>query len=416
MKLGIALADECTGRAEVSRASQSLLNARSGEMGARRRPAAHVGIAGDAWPLSVLNDVPTPAAVVSTDLAASRVAAFREHLPGVAVLYAVKAFDDELLIKTLAGHVDGFDVASLAEIQSVLAIGVAPQRLTFSNPVKIPAHIAEAYRLGVRWFAADSRDEIAKLAAHAPKSDVFLRLRVADTGSAVPLSSKFGVRPDDVETYARAATQAGLNVIGLSFHVGSQSTSVADWLTALRVATAAMERLAETGIRIEVLNLGGGFPAVYQPRDIGKFQAIATAVTGFLASKLPEGVRVVAEPGRFIAAHAAVMVATVIATEVRSGARWAHLNLGAYQGLIEPMQLPDWHYPVTNLSRPGATDWDSFTLTGPTCDSFDTIGHGYRLPADTQVGDRILFEAAGAYSLVFGCSFNGFPPPGVVHV
>ncbi len=416
MKLSIAPAGGCTGIAEVSGAGQSELNGRPRGMDASRRPAVHVGVAGDRWPLSVLHDVPTPAAIVSADLAVSRVRAFREHLPGVAVFYAVKAFDDELLIKTLAAHVDGFDVASLAEIQSALATGVAPQRLTFSNPVKIPTHIAEAHRLGVRWFAADSGDEIAKLAAHAPESEVFLRLRVSDTGSAVPLSSKFGVRPDELERYARAAARAGLRVTGLSFHVGSQSTSVADWLTALRIATGAIERLAKVGIRVEVINMGGGFPAIYQARDIGKFQAIAAAVSGFLASNLPEGVRVVAEPGRFIAANAAVMVATVIATEVRSGAPWAHLNLGAYQGLMEPMQLPGWHYPVTNLSRPGATDWESFTLTGPTCDSFDTIGHGYRLPADTQAGDRLLFEAAGAYSLVFGCSFNGFPPPGVVHI
>lgn len=372
------------------------------------------------WPDDVIAATSTPGMLIAPDVAASAVRAFRRALPEVGLYYAVKALSDARFVGSLVDRVDGFDVASLGEIQLLVEAGVDPSRLLFSNPVKVPSHISAAYSLGLRRFSADSADEIAKLKDLAPGCDIFLRVQVADTASTFPLSSKFGVRPGALEAHARHARSAGLQVAGMSFHVGSQSTSPDDWLAALHVATSALEQLDASGIRIRTLNLGGGFPGVYHTEDVGRFDAIARAVAGFISSRLPRHVSVVAEPGRYIAANSAVMVTEVIGTETRDGRRWAHLDLGVFQGLMEPLEVPEWRYPVTNLTRdPDGSwggDWERFSLTGPSCDACDIIGHGYTLPAGTTVGDRIVIESAGAYSLVYGSHFNGFAPPAVVYV
>jgi ornithine decarboxylase len=279
----------------------------------------------------------------------------------------------------------------------------------------VPAHIKDAYKKGVRYFAFDSLVEITKLAEHAPGANVYLRLAVSDFGSTFPLSRKFGVDPSYAVECCTKAAAAGLNVAGLTFHVGSQSESVKSWKMAIQMAGQTITELAKHGIEIEFLNMGGGFPADYG-RAHPSLAEVAETIHESQAAYLPRGIRLMAEPGRYMAATSGCIVTSVIGRADRGGTDgdWLYLDIGTFQGLMEPLEVPGMHYPIYSDKRSRASE-QNFILSGPSCDACDTIGSGYRLPADISVGDRICFGATGAYSLVYASDFNGFEPPKVYY-
>lgn len=360
-------------------------------------------------PVSEPQAHPTPYVRMDLPTLRAKARAFNEALPGIGVYYAVKANDNRDVVLALDPLVTGYDVASLTEIEYLMSLGVAPERLRYSNPVKIPSHIAGAYGLGVTYFAFDSISEIDKVAANAPGSSVYLRLDVSNKGSRVPLSSKFGADPADALKYCKAAQAAGLTVAGITFHVGSQSEDTGAWPDAIALAGRVIGSLNSAGIRITFLNIGGGFPADYG-NGAPALADVATAIKGALVAHVPPSVAVIAEPGRYLVAEAGSLVTTVIGRETRGTEEWLYLDMGRFQGLTELFEMPGFLYPV-RAGEAHAADGVSFTLTGPSCDSFDTIGKGYVLPADMKVGDTVIIDSAGAYTFVYGSTFNGFSVP-----
>lgn len=346
-----------------------------------------------------------------TDLSAiqKRAESLRKLMPRVEIFYAIKSNNDPNIIKVLDECVDGFDIASAGEFEHLNKLKIKSNRIVYSNPVKVPDHIKQTYKSGVRYFAFDSLAEIEKLKEHAPDSVVYLRLKVSDHGSKFPLSSKFGVDVNHALGYAEMAQDAGLKMKGLTFHVGSQSENPRAWEAAIKTAGQLIEDMANAGITIEFLNLGGGLPANYEDVAVN-VKDVTTAINKALQQYIPQGVRIMAEPGRYISANSSVLVTSVIGREHRSGADWVYLDMGVFQGLIEPLEIPGWRYPIfTRKHRKGYKK--SFVLTGPTCDAHDTIGLDYSLPSDLKVGDKVYIGAVGAYSLVYGSNFNGFLVP-----
>jgi ornithine decarboxylase len=353
--------------------------------------------------------LPTPFVVVDPSIACSNLSRFHNALPGIEPFYAIKANRDSEIIKAVDSQVAGYDVASLGEIQYLMGLGVATERIVYSNPVKIPSHIEKAYELGVRYFAFDSLDEIKKLAQYAPGSNVYLRLIVSDEGSKFPLSRKFGAERVHAIEYCSIAAAAGLNVRGVAFHVGSQSENIRSWAKAIKVAGEALAELKSHGFQADLLNICGGFPANYgQP--IPSLEDIGAAVTQAIADFVPKGTRVIAEPGRFVAAETSAIATTVIARERRGDTDWLYIDMGAFQGLMEVLEYTNWKYPVFTTSDDKANR-TKFMLSGPTCDACDTLGNQYVLPADIKIGDRIVIGSAGAYTLVYASDFNGFSVP-----
>ncbi len=357
----------------------------------------------------------SPVMLLDTKVAVNNTKLLKSLLPRVDIYYAVKSFSDRNLIKALEKHVTGYDVASIGEVQKLLKCGIDSSRMLFSNPVKIPGHIKSAYKLGIKDFAFDSVEEINKLAKYAPGSNVYLRILVSDYGSKFPLSKKFGVDPNHATTYASMAIEKGLNFVGITFHVGSQSESPVAWKSALEVAGTTIDSLQKVGIKVKLLNLGGGFPATYTDPVIS-VEDIAAEINDGLKRHVPKNIKIVAEPGRFISASAAVIISTVIGKEQRAGRQWLYLDIGAFQGLIEPLETPELKYPVVNLDSKDPMSSATFVLTGPTCDAQDTLGLEYKLPSNTKTGDRLLIGVVGAYSLSYASYFNGFRPPKVIHL
>ncbi len=356
----------------------------------------------------------TPYIVTDLDKITANLSSFHKYLPKVGVYYAIKANRDLPVLRIIDSQVEGFDIASLGELNLLLKIGVDPARIFYSNPVKIPHHIKSAFKLGVRYFAFDSVNEISKLAKYAPGSNVYLRLKVSDYGSKFPLSKKFGLDALYAADYCSLAQEAGLNVMGITFHVGSQSENLQVWKTAIELVGKTITTLEARGINIEMVDLGGGFPSDYG-EPVPALQDIAAIIKQAQADYLPAGIKLMAEPGRYVVANSSTMVTSVIGREHRSGTDWLYLDVGTFQGLIEPLEMPGWKYPIWSDRRAEGT-YKSFILTGPTCDAYDTIGADYALPSDLTVGDRLYIGSVGAYTSVYASRFNGFLPPRTYYV
>jgi len=203
----------------------------------------------------------------------------------------------------------------------------------------------------------------------------------------------------------------------VTFHVGSQCTSASAWRQALTATGRLLTTLQSDGIELEMLNLSGGFPARYT-EPVPSMGEIAGAISPALNALLPYvPPKLAVEPGRFLVAESAVLAASVIGRERRAGENWIYLDVGAYNGLIETRQATHWTYPLWT-SRPdhSIAPQEVFTVTGPTCDSSDTLFPSAHLPATLEVDDVVYIGSTGAYTLSYGSSFNGFAPPASLFV
>lgn len=332
---------------------------------------------------------------------------FTAALPGVEVHFATKCNPDPPLLRQLHALGCGFEVASTPELLALIETGVRPADVIFSNPVKPWWHVRDAYAAGVHRFACDSDSELAKLAEHAPGSAVLVRIAVSPAASDVPSEGKFGVDPDEAARLLVAARDAGLQPYGLTFHVGSQMPDPRAWVAPIRNAALIMERLVPQGIRLGALDIGGGFPADYG-HPVPPVEDYGTTIMTALRT-LPYGVRVLAEPGRGLVADAGRLEATVIGTAERLGRRWAHLDVGAFNGVMEALETGQQLVLPMSDSRGGPLA--SWAVTGPTCDSQDTLHHSVSLSAELQAGDQVTLRTAGAYTTAYASTFNGFVVP-----
>jgi ornithine decarboxylase len=362
--------------------------------------------------LSII-DVPTPYLVTDLDTVAGRYADFRRALPGVHVHYAMKCNPAPEILSTLAARGAGFEIASLGELRMLQRAGVDPADVLYSNPVKPPAHIAAAYAAGLWRFSFDSPNELAKIAEAAPGSAVYIRLRVDDEASVFPLSRKFGAGVEDAYDLMTLAGRLGLRPYGVTFHVGSQCGNPLAWRKAIGDAGRLMSRLRADGIELEMLDLGGGFPARYV-EPVPSLDRIGGYIRPALDELLPyRPALITAEPGRALVAEAGVLATGVIGREQRGDENWLFVDVSAYHGMMETLQTANgWAYPLsTSVREEAAGPVLPFTVTGPTCDPSDTMFTGVWLPATVDVGDTLYIGSAGAYTLSYASEFNGFPAP-----
>ena len=367
----------------------------------------------------------TPFLVVDLDIVGERYDALRLALRRAEVFYAVKANPAEEILRLLVEKGASFDVASPAEIAMVLAAGATPDRISYGNTIKKQRDIAAAYAQGVRLFAFDSEAELAKLIASAPGSTVFCRVLCDGTGADWPLSRKFGCEPEEAQRLILLAADAGFDV-GISFHVGSQQRDVHAWDGALAEVARIVSHLHDDGVRLSVVNIGGGFPGTYLDpmRPVGNYgMAINAAIERRLAPWYgdPDGPsfpRIIAEPGRYMVADAGVLATEVVLVSrkhVLDDRRWVYLDCGKFGGLAETMdEAIRYRLRTPHDGRPGQRIADGpVTIAGPTCDSADVLYEktDYRLPLALDAGDRVEVLSAGAYTTTYAAvGFNGFAP------
>ena len=355
----------------------------------------------------------TPCLVVDLDVIAEAYDVLRWYLPLARIYYAVKANPAPQIVAMLDRKGASFDVASRGEIELCLANGIAADRLSFGNTIKKEKDIAFAYQAGLRLFAFDSAFELDKLARAAPGAQVFCRILVACEGAEWPLSRKFGCAPEMAVELLRRARDFGLDPYGVSFHVGSQQTDLAQWDGAVGRAAEMFSLLAEADIELRMVNVGGGFPAHYRsdvPAIDGYARAVMAAITRHFGNHLPE---IIVEPGRSLVGDAGIIQSEVVLIAEKGnadGRRWVYLDVGKFNGLAETMD-ESIKYRITTPGRAGVSG--PVVLAGPTCDSADILYEDteYRLPLGLEVGDKVEILSTGAYTASYASvGFNGFPP------
>ncbi len=354
-----------------------------------------------------------PCLVLDLEVVRENYTAFAKSLPDTKVFYAVKANPAPEILKLLASLGSCFDVASLGEIDMAFAAGAAADRISYGNPIKKESEIAEAYRRGIRMFAADCEGEIEKIARAAPGSRVICRIHCDGTGAEWPLSRKFGCEPDYAVDILEMAHRLGLVAYGISFHVGSQQHNVEAWDRALASAASVFKACAERGIGLAMVNLGGGFPARYlrkTPKLESYGKAIFRALRKHFGNAIPE---TIIEPGRGMVGNAGVIEAEVVLIAKRNredDLRWVYLDIGKFHGLAETIDEAI-RYPIKTTKDRDETA--PCVIAGPTCDSVDVLyqKNPYPLPVSLAIGDKVLIEAAGAYTTTYSSvGFNGYPP------
>jgi ornithine decarboxylase len=355
--------------------------------------------------------IPCPVLVYDLAQVEENFLTFLEARKDVQVHYAVKCCPKLRILQRIASLGGGFDVASRAEVDLALDTGVAPSRCIYSNTVKPPADIRYAFDKGVVAFVADSEHEVHKQADNAPKSKLYVRLRVDNKEAMHPLGGKFGTTPENARNLLRLGKRLGLEPYGTHFHVGTQCYSARAWDTPAKEAAAIFRDLKKEGIDLRFFDIGGGYPAPYLGRSVPTVKEILAGVDRVLKQELPDQpVTVAVEPGRGIIATASAMSCRLLLRTPRADDEWLHLDVGVYQGLNET--LDHLVYPVTVAHRSGTQA--AFTLCGPTCDSADTISKGQKLPASVTEGDLFVFDIVGAYAECLFTRFHGIEPPHVL--
>lgn len=356
----------------------------------------------------------TPFVVIDTQTIAKAYDQLVKCFPFAKIYYAVKANPATEITELLRAKGSNFDIASIYELDKVLKTGVEPACISYGNTIKKARDIRYFYEKGVRLFATDSEADLRNIAKAAPGSKVYVRILTEGSTSADwPLSRKFGCNPDMALDLLILAKQLGLVPYGVSFHVGSQQRDIDAWDAAIAKVKVIFQRLKdEDGIVLQMINMGGGFPANYIQRT-NELEVYAEEITRFLkedfGDDLPE---IILEPGRSLIANAGILVSEVVlvARKARTAVeRWVYTDVGKFSGLIETMD-ESIKFPIWTEKK---GEMEEVIIAGPTCDSADIMYENYRygLPLNLAAEDRLYWLSTGAYTTSYSAvEFNGFPP------
>ena len=347
-----------------------------------------------------------PFLILDTAIVREKLRRFRAVMPRVRPHYAVKANPDRRVVKALVQEGSGFEIASPAELDLLLSLGVPAAEIFYSNPVKARDAVAYAAGRGVEWFVIDTVDELRKVFEVKRDAKLYLRVAAPNIGSDWPLSGKFGAGATEAKEIIGAAAALGADLAGITFHVGSQCRNPENWRVGIEKSRVLFDAMQKLGLRPRLLDLGGGFP-VRHVKPIPSIESIGALINDAL-KVFPEDVQVIAEPGRYMVSDAGYFVCRVLATAMRSGKRWMHWDAGMFGGVIETTE--GLRYKVRSDRSGPDIEW---TVAGPTCDSVDVVLRDEPLPSDLQEGDFIYIKNAGAYTTAYASRFNGFALPEV---
>lgn len=361
----------------------------------------------------------TPLLILDHDKIRRNYQTFKRHLPRVQCYYAVKANSHPEIVKTLFEEGSSFDVASYNEFMQVYKHikhyeeGVKDlfiwDKIIFSNTIKDPETLRriKRYRPLVTF---DNLEELNKIKACCDKAGLILRLKVPDIGSQVEMGSKFGAEPGDAAQLITKAFDLGLKVEGISFHCGSQCTHFDNYTSALSIASDIFHSAREKGYALNIIDIGGGFPAPYDGQ-VPEFEILANLITTECNRLFSKDVEIIAEPGRFIVATAAILISEIIGKATREGKIFYYINDGVYHtfsGVVFDHWIPNFQ-----AFKRGKTE--VCAVVGPTCDSFDKITLSAQLPNNLKTGDYLCTENIGAYSTASSTRFNGFEGARIIH-
>lgn len=334
----------------------------------------------------------------------------KKLLPAADIYYAVKANPHPDIVKAIRELSGCFDISSMAELKLAVECGAEAKDTIHSNPVKKQEEIEAAYASGVRWFTFDNAEELPKFLPYRDDVNLFLRIKVTNKGSVVNLSYKFGANQEDAVPLIIKAKNMGLRVRGLVFHVGSQCCEPLNFRFAIDACGKLYAEAAKHGVFLDVIDIGGGFPVRYTS-DILPLEIYCDIIEEAIFRNFYDGIKVIAEPGRYICGDAFCLAVTVIGKTVRDGKPWYYIDDGVY-GSFSGRVFDQCDYLIVSEKTEGVQD---SVIAGPTCDSFDVVYNSYPLP-ELSLGDILLVTSMGAYTVASATYFNGFAPARIIAI
>jgi ornithine decarboxylase len=322
-----------------------------------------------------------------------------ETLPHIKPYYAVKCNPTPEIVSTLADLGSNFDCASPAEIQQVLDLGVEPERILYANPCKRVQDIAFAKERKIMRTTFDSVCELKKIAEvenkflDLPRVQLLLRIRADDPSARCNLGVKYGAEERDWDVLLFTARTLGLDVIGVSFHVGSFASSPKVFEEAVRTAERAVDLAREHGFDPRIIDIGGGFSSVSGlPKSI----------------QVPKGTTLIAEPGRYFVEQVMTLYTPVIGTK-GSGITIGESLYGAFNCILFDHAQPQLKEVLDEFGNKIEGSNVARTIFGCTCDGGDIIYKEYQVPEGTDLGSWLVWDNMGAYTCAATTRFNGIP-------
>jgi len=352
----------------------------------------------------------SPLLIVDCERARAQYRKLAKALPGVDLHYALKPLPHPAIVRSILALGGWLDLATTGEVQLAHKLGADPARCIHTHPIKRDIDIRNALAAGVKVFVADNPDEVRKFRRYRDQAEVLLRVSFRSPGVVSDLSRKFGCDPQDALELARLAASLGVRLRGLSFHVGSQAPDARMHVQAIGVCAELLVAMRREKLGpLDTLDIGGGFPIDYL-EGVPTISRFCAPIRKALAL-LPARVRIIAEPGRYIAGPSAIAVSSVMGRAQRAGKWWYYLDDGVY-GSYSGQVFDHGRYPLRAL-RTGRLQ--PSVLAGPTCDSIDVVAEDVPLPR-LREGDLIVGAAMGAYTWASASEFNFFPRATVVSV
>jgi diaminopimelate decarboxylase len=343
----------------------------------------------------------------------------RKHL----ICYAVKANANLAVLQTFAQAGCGFDIVSAGELARVLAAGGDPAKVVFSGVGKTRSEMATALKLGVKCFNVESTAELEVLSQVASQTGTTARisLRVnpdVDAGTHPYISTglkgnKFGIAHElAVQTYQRAASLPGIEVVGIDCHIGSQITEVLPYLDALERVLDLVEAIEAQGINIHHLDLGGGLGITYTDETPPSAEALITSLLARIDARGHGQRELMFEPGRSLVGNAGVLLTEVLYLKPGEQKNFCVVNAGM-NDLMRPA-LYEAYMGIVNAQRPVPHAPQVWDVVGPVCESGDWLGRDRLL--DVQAGDVLAVLSAGAYGMTMASNYNTRGRPAEVMV
>lgn len=344
----------------------------------------------------------SPLLVLSLKQIEANYMCLKTYMPRARVFYAIKANPHSEILKTMIKLGSSFDVASDGEIRTLYDMGVEGERLIYANPVKTTGGLQACRECGVSKMTFDSASEIEKIRAICPDATVLLRLRIDNSSAHVDLNKKFGAAREHALDLMLKAKEAGLDMAGIAFHVGSQTVSADPYLHGLDIARELFEEAAAAGLKLRILDIGGGFP-IPEPKVRFNLPEMLKQINARLDEDFP-GIDVWAEPGRYICGTAVNLITSVIGVNERGGQPWYFLDEGLY-GTFSGVIFDQWDFKLISFKE--GEERVAATFAGPSCDSLDIMFRG-KMTVPLEVGDLLLVPSCGAYTSASATTFNGF--------
>lgn len=331
----------------------------------------------------------------------------------IKIFYAMKANNYSPLISELINKGYGFDVASKEEIKYVVNLGAHPEKISFSAPSKKIEDVEYAGSTGIKYFAFDSEEELKKIIKFVKHPILFARISSFSKDAVFNLSSKFGMNESYFNYIIRQASKRNWPIKGISFHIGSQNTSLHAYKHALTHVSTLIDIAKSKGVNIELVNVGGGVPAPYK-KNLKHVSFYIDAIIDSInaARKRHQGIQFFAEPGRAICANTMALITRIIDIKPYKKPPLLITDTGVFNGIIEPLE--GFEYPIIALKSSNGRRSNRkkfFRVSGFSCEGYDVLSQKVLLDSHIKNNGLLAFLYAGAYTFVYeNFHMVDFPP------